>query len=127
MLESHYLSCARIYADAAGTSHFEDYQLKVESTDFAPPAPPIQISEFKPAARYGFACAAAGWFGDWHPAPRRQMAIVLAGELEVKVSSGEVRRLEPGSAVLLEDVTGKGHTTRVLGSTDAVLVFVQLD
>ena len=31
----------------------------------------------------------AGWYGDWHPAPRRQLMFCLAGELEVQVSDGE--------------------------------------
>jgi hypothetical protein len=49
-----------------------------------------------------------------HPAPRRQVGVVLSGELEVEVHSGDRRRFGPGSIVFLEDTTGSGHITRVL-------------
>jgi hypothetical protein len=50
----------------------------------------------------------------------------MSGELEVEVSDGEIRRFSAGSLVLLEDTTGKGHLTRVVGSTGVDAVFVQL-
>ena len=127
MTETDTLSCVRIYADATGTSHFEDSELAMSSADFAPPAPPMQVSQFEEATRYGFVRAPSGWFGDWHPAPRRQLAFILGGEIEVGVAGGEVRRFVPGSMVLLEDTSGKGHTTRVVGSNPMVVAFVQLD
>jgi hypothetical protein len=42
------------------------------------------------------------------------------------VSDGEVRQFGPGSMVLFEDTTGKGHLSRVVGPTEAVAVVVQL-
>jgi hypothetical protein len=36
-----------------------------------------------------------------------------------------VRILAPGAVVLLEDLTGRGHLTRVLGDDDVSGVFVQ--
>ena len=50
----------------------------------------------------------------------------IAGELEVEAGDGERRRFGPGSVVLLEDVSGKGHFTRVVGHGSAGGVFVQL-
>ena len=46
--------------------------------------------------------------------------------MEVQVSDGEVRKFGPGSMVLHEDTTGKGHLSRVVGPTDALTVMVQL-
>jgi hypothetical protein len=66
------------------------------------------------------------WASTWHPAPRRQLCFQLSGTLEVRVSDGEVRQFSPNSLVLLEDTTGKGHCTRVLGTTVVKAVFVQL-
>jgi quercetin dioxygenase-like cupin family protein len=65
----------------------------------------------------GFAIISSpsGWFGDWHPAPRKQYMFCLSGELEVEVSDGEIRRFNPGSVILLEDTSGKGHVSRVVG------------
>jgi hypothetical protein len=39
----------------------------------------------------------------------------LRGTFSVEVSDGEVREFPPGSVVLVEDTTGKGHTTRRVG------------
>jgi len=36
----------------------------------------------------------------------------LTGEVEFETSDGDIRRLPPGSVVLAEDTTGKGHITR---------------
>jgi quercetin dioxygenase-like cupin family protein len=68
----------------------------------------------------------AGWQGDWHPAPRRQVMFVLAGELEVRVSDGEVRRFGPGAMLLVEDTTGTGHVSSVVGADRAYMVNVPL-
>ena len=78
------------------------------------------------AERVVFSQFPAGWVGDWHPAPRLQFFIQLSGELEVEVGDGEVRRFSAGCVVLLEDTSGKGHITRVVGDTGVEAVFVQL-
>jgi len=116
----------RIYADSKGESHFMDIQIELEPVDFAPPAPPVNLSSFTPATQYAFCVFPSGWFGDWHPTPRRQIFFILSGEGELQVSDGEVRRISPGSIVLVEDTTGKGHVSRVVGSMDMVTAVVQL-
>ena len=120
------LACVRIYADAEGGSHFGTTRVDLASTDFAPPAPPLEVSEIVPA-RHGFLRAPSGWLGDWHPTPARQFMSLLTGVLEVSVSDGETRRMGPGDIVLLEDTEGKGHLTRVVSDEPAVLMFAQLD
>ena len=117
----------RVYADSDGESHFEDVGVEFTLVEFAPPAPPLNVSAFTPASRLGFLNAPPGWYGDWHPAPRRQFIFYLAGELESEVSDGEVRRFGPGSVTLLEDTTGKGHTSRVVSSGELLGVVVQLE
>ncbi len=49
-----------------------------------------------------------------HPAPRREVGVILDGKLEVEVSSGDRRQFGPGSLVFLEDTSGTGHIPRVL-------------
>ena len=49
-----------------------------------------------------------------HVAPRRQLAVILMGVLEVECGGGEVQRFGPRTIVLLEDTTGAGHITRVV-------------
>jgi hypothetical protein len=117
----------RIYAGPDGESHFHDHDVELAAAEFAPPAPPLLLSAGQTADRLLFATFPAGWRGDWHPTPVRQYFVQLSGELEVEVSDGEVRRLLPGQVVLVEDTTGKGHRTRVIGGADVRCVFVQLE
>ena len=116
----------RLYADEAGESHFEDVEVELAAMDFAPPAPPLHLSPFSAAERYGFLVIPPGWDGDWHPTPRRQVFFYLAGEVEGEASDGERRRFGPGSVTLVEDTTGKGHRSRNAGSGDVVLAVVQI-
>ena len=116
---------ARLYAGEDGESHYEDVDMETTEVDFAPPAPPVLVTAPKAAQRYLFLSTPAGWFGDLHPAPARQLMMVVSGGLEATASDGETRRFAPGDAILVEDTTGKGHTTRNPGG-EAVIAVVQL-
>ena len=69
----------------------------------------------------------AGKFQDWHPAPRRQFVIILSGQLEIGFSDGTTKVFSAGDARLVEDTTGKGHTTAVHGNQPAVLATIPLE
>ena len=116
----------RIWSDAAGGSHFDDVDVELTSSSYAPPAPPFAVSSPLPTEAAVLFEMPPGWRGDWHPTPHRQLYCGLGGELEVEVSDGEVRRLPPGELVLVEDLDGTGHVTRVLGDTPATGVFIHL-
>ena len=120
------MKIVRVYSDAAGESHFADVDVAMAPVDFAPPAPPVHLSAFASADQYGFMGGPPGWDGDWHPAPRRLLTVYLTGEVEVAVSDGAVRRFRAGDVTLAEDTTGKGHRSRVMGETDALLLVLQL-
>lgn len=115
---------ARLSVDGAGVSHFVDDEIPMATRDIAPPAGPLDVSDAAAASAMVFWRAPQGWDGRQHPAPARQWVIVLHGAIEVIASDGEARRLDPGDAILLEDVTGDGHTTRVVGEGAAVGVFI---
>jgi hypothetical protein len=110
----------------SGESHFEDVNIKLTQTDFAPPAPPLNLSSFNPATQYAFCLFPASWRGDWHPVPKRQIFFVLSGKIKGQVSNGEVRQFGKGDVVLAEDTTGKGHVSWVSGGKDALTAVVQL-
>jgi hypothetical protein len=121
------MKLVRIYTDPSGETHFADLgDVPFTPANYAPPAPPLDVAPFAPALQYGFLRLPAGWYGDWHPAPFRQLQIPVSGEVEAQVSDGEVRRFGPGMAVLLEDATGKGHVSRTVGEGDVVIVVVRL-
>lgn len=116
----------RMFADQRGETHFQDVSVELRPADFAPPAPLMAVSRFMPASGLGFLSAPPGWRGDWHPAPRRQFMVVLAGQVEAEVSDGEVRRFGPGDVVLVEDTEGRGHRSWVVGEDDVVFSVAQL-
>ncbi|UCD08134.1 MAG: hypothetical protein JSU79_07190 [Dehalococcoidales bacterium] len=116
----------RIYTDESCESHFEDVNVELEPVNFAPPAPPLNLSPFISATQFAFCSFPAGWRGDWHPVPQRQIFFILSGETTVKVSDGEIRTFKVGDAILGEDTKGKGHVSWVSSETDAHTAVVQL-
>ena len=117
---------ARIYADPTGETHFDDVEAELVKVNFAPPAPPLNLSTFSPALQYAFCSFPACWWGDWHTTPQRQIFFILSGEIASQVGDGEVRYFGAGSILLLEDVTGKGHIIWVTSETDVFSAIVQL-
>ena len=67
-----------------------------------------------------------GYDYDWHTAPRRQLIVLLDGEIEVEVTSGETRRFTSGDVVLVDDTTGTGHRTRTIGDQARRSLFIPL-
>ena len=124
--EGNEMNYTRVYCDGTGESHFEDVSVPVAPANLAPPAPPLHLAAPIRAERLILGELPNGWASTWHPAPRRQFYCQLSGTLEVKVSDGQVRQFRSGSLILLEDTTGKGHCTRVLGDALVKAVFVQL-
>lgn len=120
------LAYTRIYSDSEGESHFRDEEMSFTLVDFAPPAPPISVSEVRKAEEVFLLSSPPGWFGDWHPAPRKQLMFMLSGLLEVEVSSGETRQFGTGSVLLVEDTSGKGHISLALGEKRVFMVAVPL-
>jgi hypothetical protein len=116
-----------LFNDAEGESHFEEIDVELTPVDFAPPAPPVELSEFQNATKVAIMRAVPGWKGDWHPAPRRQLMFYLAGHVEGETSDGTHRTMGPGSVVLVEDIEGKGHRSRVVGGEQVVIAVVQLE
>ena len=68
--------------------------------------------------------AAPGRVADWHTAPRRQYVITLSGHAELVLSGGQTIQVGPGSIELAEDLTGKGHITRTIGTEDRVVILI---
>ena len=105
----------QIYSDPNGCSHFRALTIDLKTNDYAPPAIPLNTSSLAPAKASIFLELPVGWYGDWHPTPVRQWLILMTGECEFAVGDGERCRRKAGDVVMLDDVTGKGHCTRVIG------------
>ena len=61
-----------------------------------------------------------------HPSPIRMWIFVLQGEMHFEASNGDSREIAAGSALLLEDTVGVGHSSKVLGNKPAILAAVRL-
>lgn len=46
--------------------------------------------------------------------------------MEIGLGDGSLHRFGPGEGVLAEDLTGQGHTTRVLGNETRVSITIPL-
>lgn len=114
----------RVVSDPDGSTRFARGAIPLSMADYAPPAAPLAVSPHLPANGLAFAALPAGYFGDWHPAPRRQYGLLLAGALEIETGDGERKRFESGSVFLLEDVSGQGHRTTVVGDEPALVALV---
>jgi len=106
---------ARLYSDKNGNSHFEEATLKLDQSDYRPPAPLVFVSHAYPTDGVQFIRLPAGWAADAIQVPKKQFFICLKGHLEVTATDGQTRRFGPGDTVLMEDGEGKGHSSRVKG------------
>ena len=111
----------RLYADKNGESHFQDVEIEyAESTRAG------RLSKRMPATGIIFREVQPDYDLDWHPAPRRQYVVTLSGEREIELEGGKKLRLGPGSILLAEDTTGKGHILRHVGSQDVISLTIPL-
>ena len=115
----------RFHATDDGGSRFQEIALPVNEERIDPfgnllhqskafNSPSVRFVELPPALDQS-----------WHHAPARQIVFVLHGVVEVGTSDGEKRRWGAGSAFIPDDLTGKGHLTRVIEGP-AMLAFVEL-
>lgn len=111
------MKITRLYTGPDGQTHAEEIDVKFG---------PRGTDAFKLAAAAGAEIrrAAPGRVADWHVAPRRQYVITLSGHGEVELIDGTKIELGPGSIDLAEDLTGKGHITRVIGNEDRVTMAI---
>ena len=117
----------RLFADDDGVSRFEDQATELAPGFAVPPAEPLQFAPFRDAESAFWVGAPASWRGDApHPAPRRQVFVTVRGEYEVTAGDGTVRSFPLGSVLLLEDTTGDGHSTRILGAEDCIVFAIAL-
>jgi hypothetical protein len=107
---------SRLYTGSDGQTHIEWLTLETHP----------QLTTLQKAEGIVFRSTEAGNFLDWHPAPRRQFVITITGEVEIGLGDGSVHHFGPGHVTLAEDLTGQGHTTRVVGDQPRVTATIPL-
>jgi hypothetical protein len=103
----------RIYTGTDGLSHIEDIVLDAKTVMEKVTSVEVRVSP-------------PGRFNDWHVAPQRQYIVNLSGNGQLEVAEGKVD-LPPGSIEYIDDLTGKGHTTRTVGTQDRVSIWLKFD
>lgn len=120
------LAYTRLYVGADGVSHFASQQLALARRPGAAGLPGVMpVNVLGDAKGVTFARLAAGATEDWHVAPSRLLLLCVQGTVEITAADGQKRRLTPGQFILVEDTTGKGHITHVVGATDHVALAME--
>lgn len=110
----------RLYTGPDNQTYAEKVELKFT------PGSPSDLSKMMQVTGAELHRTAAGSVEDWHRAPRRQYVITLSGRGEIEVAGGKKISVGPGDIDLVEDTTGKGHITKVVGTEDRVTLQLPL-
>ena len=109
----------RLYTGPDGQSHADEIEAKFGGG-------PVEISKMETVTAAELHRTPPGRVADWHVGPRRQYVITLSGRGELEVAGGKKIAVGPGHIELIEDTTGKGHITRVIGNEDRVALFLTI-
>jgi hypothetical protein len=105
----------RIYTGPDGKTNVEEFEMPLKPRDKGSEvSAPIALTTLQVRR------TTPEYFIDWHPASRRQLVVTLAGESEIELEDGRKVRLGPGSILLAEDNTGKGHISRAVAGKDRI-------
>jgi hypothetical protein len=100
----------RIYNGPDNVAHSEEVEMNFTK----------EVSKMLPVVGAELHRGAPGRVSDWHQGPSRRYVITMSGHGELEVANGKKIPVEPGHIELIEDTTGKGHITRVIGDQDRV-------
>lgn len=116
------MRCLRIYATPDGASHFDEVELPTTKRSVHPDAVPFEVSASYQASRVRLTRIPAGMREvAWHTVPEPVLTVRLDGSVEYETSDGEVRHVQAGSFVLVEDTHGKGHLSRHSAEAQTVI------
>lgn len=121
----------RIVPTASGGTRFAD-----AAVPMTPRGVIGRMSEAAPAGAVRFRETDDDYDWDYHPAPARQLILLLDGAIEItcadrgadgQPTDAETRSFGPGDVLLVEDTAGHGHATRQTSAGPRRSVFVTLE
>jgi hypothetical protein len=115
------IKITRIYTGPDGKTKLEEFDVPLKAQGRG-----TELAELVPATSVQFRRTNQDYFLDWHPAPRRQFVVTLAGESEIELEGGKTVRLGPASILLAEDTTGQGHISRAVPGKDRISLTIPL-
>ena len=111
----------RIFTGPDGKTKLEEYEVPLKSQNRG-----TDLSVTVPVTGLQFRRTTEAYDLDWHPAPRRQYIVTLAGESEIELEGGKKVRLGAGNILLAEDTTGQGHISRAVAGKDRISLVIPL-
>jgi hypothetical protein len=115
------LRVTRIYTGPDGKTKVEESELPLKARDSG-----SDVSGSMAVTSLQFRRTTPAYSLDWHPAPRRQLVVTLAGQSEIELEGGRTLRFGPGHILLAEDTTGQGHKSRAVPGTDRIALDIVL-
>ncbi len=106
-----------LYTGPDGQAYVKDIQVA---------AKPNGVVDLLPTSAVEIHRTPAGFSIGWHVERRRQYLITLSGHGEIDIAGGKKIMLGPGSILLVENTTGKGHETRTVGKEPWVSLWLPL-
>jgi quercetin dioxygenase-like cupin family protein len=107
------MAYVRLYETPDGDSHLETCEVALPLIELEGGNLRMGMSDPIAVAQMTFFHLPQGWVQEWHRAPRRQFVLVHRGAMRIEASAGGTRLIRAGEALLVEDVSGKGHRTTV--------------
>ena len=102
----------RMYSGDDGETHIEELSLESHP----------HLESLQPVTGMRIWKVEDGRFVDFHPAPDRRWMVILSGQVEIGLGDGSKHRFGPGDIRLIEDTTGRGHTTHFMGDYVSALM-----
>lgn len=95
----------RVFSDAEGESHVEDLEVPMEAARHGIVSSLIEVS--------GAVIRESDFDGPlaFHNARWRHLCVPVVGSFEIECSDGSRRLIKPGTIMLGEDTTGRGHAS----------------
>lgn len=115
------MNYVHLYTGDDGLSYFRDVEVPMTERGAG-----TELSEIFAAKGVVMRRNTADYQVGYHTVSRKQFVINLTGTAEIVASGGETRQFGPGSIMLADDTTGKGHISRAL-TEERLSLFVHLE
>ena len=118
------LTIPRMFSDAAGECRFDQTDIPLVMTEYAPPAAPVAVSTPIPTGQCIFMRIPPGFVGDQHPSPQKQLVVCVSGAARFRGSDEGTHVLRAGESLIDANTEGPGHVSEIISDVpfDAFLI-----
>ena len=114
------LKIPNVYVEANGQSCFGDVELMLTGNSRR-----IQAKN-QDVLYWQMAMMQPGHFIDFRPSEAPQFVSIMSGRMAITASSGEIRHFSRGDLIMMQDLVGQGHTSRVLGHEPCTMLKIAM-